>query len=317
MLYDTLYQELCHNVMIHGIDQHKDKTRAVMIDKEGETRVATARALFGAEVRIPSDMIPVVTTKKFNYKLPLYELAWIWQEKSNVVQRLRDMGTTIWDEWELSTRDEWNGTIGPAYGWVLAQKVRKFPMDKLNLLTLNQNAEFPEIVVRDGVKYALLDQVDYMIQSLMAYPGSRQNIVSLWDSNHVDDMALPPCVWSTNWDTHDGKLNLKLNIRSNDLALGHPFNVFQYNVLLRMIAQVTGYEVGEMVVYIDNAHVYTEHTSQLIEQLEQPIQTNAPQLRINPEVKNFYMFDMETDVEVIWNYPDGQPPKAFKFEVAV
>lgn len=47
------------------------------------------------------------------------------------------------------------------------------------------------------------------------------------------------------------------------MALGNPFNVFQYNVLQRMIAQVTGYELGEYIFNIGDCHVYTRHIDNL------------------------------------------------------
>ena len=77
------------------------------------------------------------------------------------------------------------------------------------------------------------------------------------------------------------------------MALGNPFNVFQYNVLQRMIAQVTG--------HIDNLKIQMDR-----EQYE------APELWINPDVKDFYDFTID-DFKLI-NYKHGDK---LYFEVAV
>lgn len=53
--------------------------------------------------------IPLITSKRVAVKSALVEMFWIWIKKSNVVQKLRDMGATIWDEWEKP-----DGTIGKA-----------------------------------------------------------------------------------------------------------------------------------------------------------------------------------------------------------
>ncbi|CUB31902.1 Thymidylate synthase 1 [Bacillus cereus] len=95
------------------------------------------------------------------------------------------------------------------------------------------------------------------------------------------------------------------------MALGNPFNVFQYNVLQRMIAQVTGYELGDYIFNIGDCHVYTRHIDNLKIQMERE-QFEAPELWINPEVKDFYDFTID-DFKLI-NYKHGDK---LLFEVAV
>lgn len=95
------------------------------------------------------------------------------------------------------------------------------------------------------------------------------------------------------------------------MALGNPFNVFQYNVLQRMIAQVTGYELGEYIFNIGDCHVYTRHIENLKIQMERE-QFEAPELWINPEVKDFYNFTI--DDFKLFNYKHGDK---LLFEVAV
>lgn len=58
-----------------------------------------------------------------------------------------------------------------------------------------------------------------------------------------------------------------------------------------MIAQVTGYALGEYIFNIGDCHVYTRHIDNLKIQMERE-QFEAPELWINPEVKDFMTFPL-------------------------
>lgn len=75
-------------------------------------------------------------------------------------------------------------------------------------------------------------------------------------------MALPPCAYETIWDVSNGKLNMTLIQRSGDLlaaAGAGGWNEIFYAVLMYMMAQSCGYEVGEFVHIINNLHIYDRH----------------------------------------------------------
>ncbi|MEE5181063.1 thymidylate synthase [Bacillus subtilis] len=163
----------------------------------------------------------------------------------------------------------------------------------------------------DGEWYVFLDQVNYLIYQLMTNPASRRHITTLWNPDDLDGMSLTPCVYETQWHVKGGKLHLEVRCRSNDMALGNPFNVFQYNVLQRMIAQVTGLELGEYIYHIGDAHIYDRHVEAIKEQMERK-SFSAPKLWINPEVKNFYDFTID-DFKLI-DYKHGD---TIKMEVAI
>ena len=230
------------------------------------------------------DAFPILASKFVGFKTAIKELLWIWQMQSNDVRRLQDMGVHIWDEWMRE-----DGTIGKAYGYQLA-------------------------------KYK---QVDNLIKTIKEDPTNRRMVVTLWNIEDLPDMALQPCAFQTLWNINKGKLNCMLTIRSNDWFLGQPFNVTQYAVLVHMIAQVTGYEPGQLTVCINDAHIYENHIPQIQQQmglvdlndLTDTIKTNReckPQLVLNPEVKNFYEFKIED-----FNLDGYIPGPKIKAEVAV
>lgn len=276
--FDTHYNNLIKEIIHTGYTDEGEAVRTVW-DSDGTP--AHTKSVIGHSFRFDNSEVPILTTKRVAWKTAIKELLWIWQQKSNSVQDLKAAGVNIWNQWERE-----DGTIGKAYGYQLGKEVER----------------------GNGVK---MDQVDYLLDQLKNNPSSRRHITTLWDVDDLHDMALTPCVWSTQWYVKGGKLHLKVTSRSGDMALGVPFNVFQYNVLQRMVAQVTGYGLGEFIFEMGDAHVYTRHFDGLLEQVErQPF--DAPTLWINPDVTNFYDFTIADFKLIDYNHGEKIP-----FEVAV
>jgi thymidylate synthase len=298
--FDQRYNEIIQDIINNGTSDNDQEVRTKWIDGSP----AYTKSVISRQMRFDNSEIPILTTKKVAWKTAIKELLWIWQMKSNRVQDLRDIGVNIWNEWELS-----NGTIGKAYGYQLGKKNRK----QLTPVTYDVRGGIGNVLLNTYTvnEYVLIDQVDYLLHQLKNNPASRRHITTLWNPDDLDEMSLTPCVYETQWYVKQGKLHLEVRSRSNDMALGNPFNVFQYNVLQRMVAQVTGYELGEFIYNIGDAHAYERHLEGLQTQIQRE-QFEAPKLWINPEVKNFYDFKIE-DFK-LENYKHGDK---LSFEVAI
>ena len=220
--------------------------------------------------------VPILTQKRVAWKTAIKEILAFWKDKEYRFDYFHKHNIHIWDEWEIKD-GKWKGTIGPSYGYQMGKLVRK--------------GELLDIVHGEPT-YKMLDQVDYLLDQLKKNPSSRRHITSLWNIHDLDEMALNPCVWNTQWLVKEGSLHLIVGVRSNDMGLGNPFNVLQYYVLQRMIAQVTGYEIGTLTFNINDAHIYERHIEPLEKQISLPSYP-APILRINPEIKNFYDFTID------------------------
>jgi thymidylate synthase len=95
--------------------------------------------------------------------------------------------------------------------------------------------------------------------------------------------------------------------RSADMFLGVPFNIASYALFTHMIAQACGLEVGELIITLGDAHIYTNHVDQVKEQLtRKPLP--VPELKLNPAVKDITGFTMD-DVELV-NYTSHDAIKA-------
>ena len=190
-----------------------------------------AKSLFGRQMRFDlAAGFPLLTTKKLHLKSIIVELLWFLRGDTNV-KYLHDHGVSIWDEWA----DE-AGDLGPVYG-----------------------KQWRSWAAPDG---RVIDQMAQLVQSLKTNPNSRRHIVSAWNPSEVDDMALPPCHCLFQFFVADGKLSCQLYQRSADVFLGVPFNIASYALLTLMMAKVTGYEPGEFVHTLGDAHLYLNHLDQ-------------------------------------------------------
>ncbi|MEM5009421.1 thymidylate synthase [Niallia taxi] len=293
---DERYIELIEEVLRSG----EWDTNAPVRTKWDDGEFAYTKAILNKQMIFDNGSeIPLLTQKRVPTKDPINEMFWIWRDKSNFVPRLREMGCGVWNEWELD-----DNTIGNAYGWQLANKkrmVKKTP----ELLEMIDNGEL-KVEWRDfptkHVEVFYLDQVNFLIYTLKTNPYSRRIKTTLWCVEDLDDMALEPCVYETHWQMWGGKLHLTVNIRSNDAGLGNSYNIYQYSILHRLIAQVTGHEVGTICFNIDNFHVYDRHIEPLKEMIKRETY-DAPDVWINPDIKSFYDFTIN-DIKVT-NYKHG------------
>lgn len=305
---DILYGNIVRDIYENGWSNEGKSVRTVWEDGTP----AYTKSILNVQMKFDNStdkMEAILTQKRVPQKDPINELLWIWQKMSNRVKYLQDMGCNVWDEWELE-----DGTIGKAYGWQLANKYRKLEYEN----TLSEMIERGELsgnwkhTHEDGKLYVMLNQVDWLIYKLKTDPYSRRLKTTLWCVEDLDDMALEPCVYETHWQVWNDTLNLTVNIRSNDIALGNPYNTFQYSVLHRLIAQVTGHKAGSICFNIDNAHIYDRHLKTVLEQVNEEPMYDAPTIWINPEVKSFYDFTID-DIKLI-DYKHG---KSRKMEVAI
>ena len=221
---------------------------------------------------------PVITLRRTAFKSAVDELLWIWQKKSN---NIADLKSHIWDSWADET-----GSIGKAYGYQLGVK-HVYP-----------EGEF--------------DQVDRVLYDLKHNPLSRRIITNIYVHADLHEMNLYPCAYSVTFNVANGKLNAILNQRSNDMAVANNWNVVQYAVLVHMLAQVSGLEVGELVHVIADAHIYDRHVEQ-VERMLQGTPHPAPKFVINKNVTDFYKFTVDDVALVDYEFE----PFSEKFEVAI
>lgn len=253
--------------------------------EESSDRTGTGTlSYFGLQSRYRlADGFPLVTTKKLHLKSIIHELLWFLSGDTNI-RYLKENGVSIWDEWA----DE-KGDLGPVYG----HQWRSFPA----LEPTGQMLDGEPLFTGRGI-----DQIAQLVEMIKTAPDSRRLIVSAWNPADVPRMALPPC--HTMWQVRvlNGKLHLQLYQRSADMFLGVPFNIASYALLQVMLAHVTGYEPGDFVHTLGDAHIYSNHMDQVALQLSRTPKP-LPRLRIKRDVASIFDFKFE-DFEITGYEPD-------------
>lgn len=193
------------------------------------------------------------------------------------------------------------------------------------------------------------DQIKNVIDTLRTNPNDRRMIVNSWNVRQIKNMALPPCHYSfqfytqklsyserMDWlyeNSHNEydewknpleskldelnvpkyKLSLMWNQRSVDTALGLPFNILSYSILLYMIAQCVNMVPYEIIGSLGDCHIYENHIDGLIEQIKRdPYKYEVPKLRLNKNIKDIDEFTYE-DIVI-----DGyQSYPSIKFQLSV
>jgi len=220
------------------------------VQKSDRTGVGTL-SVFGYQMRFDLEAgFPLLTTKKLHLRSIIHELLWFLAGDTNVAY-LQKNGVSIWDDWADA-----DGDLGPIYG----RQWRSWPAP-------------------DGRR---IDQVMSVVEAIRTLPNSRRLVVSAWNPADVDEMALPPCHALFQFYVGEGRLSCQLYQRSADVFLGVPFNIASYALLTMMVAQITGYRVGEFVHTLGDAHLYSNHLAQADLQLTRtPFGT--PWMHLNPE----------------------------------
>lgn len=256
---DVLFVNMCKDILENGYSSEGQIVRAKW---EDGTPAHTIKR-FGIVNRYDlQEEFPALTLRPTAIKSAFDELLWIWQRKSN---RIEDLNSSIWDEWA----DE-KGTIGKAYGYQLAKKY-KFAQ-------------------------GMMDQVDNVIWQLKNAPYSRRILTNIFNFDDLSEMNLEPCAYSMTFNVTGNKLNAILNQRSQDILAANNWNVVQYSILVHMLAQVCGFEVGELVHVIADAHIYDRHVPVIKEMIQRP-QFPAPKFTLNPDIKDFYQFTKD-DIKI-------------------
>jgi thymidylate synthase len=216
--------------------------------------------------------MPLLSTKRVYWKTATREFLWFLTGNTNI-RPLCAQGVEIWTDWPLDryrreTGEQierkafsarivedadfaarW-GDLGPVYG--------------------KQWVDWPTYQpTGDGLfrKGPGINQVAELVEGLKANPGSRRHIVEGWNVAELDAMALPPCHKTYQFHVANGRLSGLLYQRSCDLGLGFAFNAWSAALFIRMLAQQTGLEPGELVWMGGDVHLYLNHAELVEEQL--------------------------------------------------
>ena len=240
------------NIVKKILDQGQAKE-----SRTGVKTIAIPAAMFEHDM---SEGFPLLTTKFIPFNLVASELEFFIKGITDK-KWLQERNNHIWDEWCSPNQIPYGNDdttkkrmlkereLGPIYGF----QWRNFG---------TEYNTYDKPPLKPGV-----DQLKKLIDTLKKNPDDRRMIVTAWDPMSLENMALPPCHYSFQVNVISGKLNLLWNQRSVDTALGLPFNIASYGLLLSLLSKATGLQKGKLIGFLGDTHIYENHISGLEKQI--------------------------------------------------
>lgn len=285
------YLDIINKILTEGIEKE---------NRTGIKTLAIPGIMFEHEME---QGFPLLTTKIVPLRLIASELEFFIKGLTDK-NWLIENNNHIWDEWCSPDKVPYNNDeetkkkmaaerdLGPIYGW----QWRNFGSDY---------QAYDKAPVEQGI-----DQLKTLIETIKKDPSSRRLLVSAWNPIDLPRMALPPCHYSFQVTVIGNKLNLLWNQRSVDVALGLPFNIASYALLLHLLAKETNYQEGKLVGFLADTHIYFNHIEGLKEQI-----TRQPYTLPKISTLNFTtIFNWQYQDTLLENY---QHHPKISFEVAV
>ena len=207
-------------------------------DDRGDRTGTGVISSFGHQIRFNLEKgFPAVTTKSLAWKGVVSELLW-FLEGSDDERRLAEIRFQK-DRSELTDLSKFS-TI-----WT----------DNADSQGIELGYENTETTKKLGPVYGVqwrnwggVDQIKKLINDLQANPDGRRHILSAWNVEKIDSMALPPChVMSQFYVSKNGRLSCQMYQRSADMFLGVPFNIASYALLQSILANILNLIPGEFV----------------------------------------------------------------------
>tara|TARA_A200000159_G_scaffold153077_1_gene164659 strand:+ start:3188 stop:4111 length:924 start_codon:yes stop_codon:yes gene_type:complete len=247
---------------------------------------------------LKDNTIPLLTTKKVAWKTCLKELLWFIKGDTNN-KNLKNQNVSIW-----------NGNASREY--LDSRNLHYLKEDDLGPVYGHQwrfwNAPYSkELGCSETYNGKGIDQLQNVINSLN-HPEerfSRRIIMSAWNPEQLNEMALPPChVLSQFKVTNNNELTCILYQRSGDVGLGIPFNIASYSFLTHLLAKHCDLKAKEFIHFIGDAHIYDDHCKVLNQQIDrEPFQ--FPKLLIENKYVNINDYSINDFSLKNYNYYDA------------
>lgn len=296
--------------------QYLDLVRHVLENgekKEDRTGTGTL-SVFGYQNRYDlREGFPLLTTKKVYFRGILHELLWFLKGDTNI-KYLVDRNVRIWNEWPYETykaSDEYKGETLEEF----VEKIKSEDgfAEKWGELGPVYGKQWIRWEGHDGKP---INQIQNVLDQIKSNPKSRRLMVSGWNVADIQELiagkksAPPLCHTLFQFNVSPDKhIDMQLYQRSADIALGVPFNIASYSMLLMMVANECGLTPRHFIHTFGDAHIYLNHVEGLKEQLKRTPK-KLPQLKIAD--KGFWDLEFE-DFELV-GYECDEP---IKFEIAV
>lgn len=97
-----------------------------------------------------------------------------------------------------------------------------------------------------------------IVDMLKDDPHTRQAVASIWSPGIPEGSLDVPCTLNLQFITSNGRLNLIVTMRSNDLNWGFPYDVASFSAIQLIVANAIGMPPGVYIHHTGSMHLYED-----------------------------------------------------------
>lgn len=101
-------------------------------------------------------------------------------------------------------------------------------------------------------------QLKYVEQCFFNDQNTRQAIVTIWERNPSQSKDIP-CTISMQFLNNNGYLDMIVNMRSNDIWLGFPYDFYNFTMIQNYMSFKLGLNIGKYTHIAGSLHLYSTH----------------------------------------------------------
>ena len=111
-----------------------------------------------------------------------------------------------------------------------------------------------------GFQWKRKGQLNYAIDKLKDKKETRHALISIFDGKEHSSRYMfdVPCTCAIHFQILDGKLNMSVMMRSNDLWYGFPIDQYCFSKLQHKVATAVDIPVGKYYHFATNLHIYND-----------------------------------------------------------
>jgi thymidylate synthase len=105
-----------------------------------------------------------------------------------------------------------------------------------------------------------VNQIENVISTLRQKPSSRRAVIQIFDHEDLSEVHKEiPCTCTLQFIVREGSLHLIAYMRSNDIYLGLPHDIFAFTMLQELVARSLGVGLGRYTHFVGSLHLYEKN----------------------------------------------------------
>ncbi len=263
------YHNLLEKIMSEGVEELNERTGKI------------CSTLVGEQLTFDMTSFPLLETRPMPIKSIIGELLSFFRGYTSA-DKFRELGCKFWDananetpNWLKNKNRKGTDDLGRIYGaqWTGWRDTRIIGLHEIvHYANTGYKIKCHKIkkLNPEGSFYVLerhINQLMEVLKKLITDPSDRRMIITAWNPAELDLMSLPSCHIDYRFTAIKNTVNCVMTMRSCDAYLGLPANIAETGLLLKVMAGLSGFDVGKIVIQLANVHLYSDHYSATLELL--------------------------------------------------